>query len=153
MALDINIPTLTGTPADTTDAAAPPKPKKTPQFDLSSAPNVDLDALLSKIQQVKPESTGKGRSPSALAAKLTESIIGLIEKAKAANISKLPLGPVVKATAIALGVEKDKKSQYFYTLAQSALKGLEGKVVIEKEGRSVFLICAGEPTPPEGEQA
>jgi hypothetical protein len=148
MALDINIPGIEGQNPDAAAAAPKAAPKKAPQFDISSAPNVDLDALLAKIQQVKPESAGKGRSPSALAGKLAESVLGLVEKATAAKIAKLPLGPTVKHIAVALGVDAGKKSQYFYTLSQSVIKAIEGKVVIEKEGRSVFLICAGEPEAP-----
>ncbi len=125
--LDINIPS--------------PGSEETDSGAVMASPAIDLDALLRKIQETKPSTGGTGRAPSQLASKVAEAVKELAEKAGAAGLEKLPLGTTVKTIAVAMGVDVDKKSQYFYTLGQSVLKILGESFETEKDGRTLYLIC------------
>jgi hypothetical protein len=133
--LNINIPQ----PNKVEDTATN-KPAKKAVAPIT-VPSIDLDALLKKVKETKPESAGKGRAPSQLATQVGEVILQLVERATANNIASIPLGPVVREVAIQCGVEPNKKSQYFYTLSQSIMKVLGERIKIYKEGRSSFVIC------------
>jgi len=127
------MPAAAPTPTIPTPAAAAPV----------AVPTLDLDALLSKIQETKPTTAGNTRKATALVTSIAEGIKSLVEKATTAEIDRLPFSTVIRQTAIALGVV-DKKSQYYYTLGQSVLKLLEGTLKIYKEGRKTFIACAGD---------
>jgi hypothetical protein len=147
MALNIEIPEV----KQTAGVEAAPKKKTAPSLDLTSAPTLDLDALLTRIKEAKPEAAVKGRAPSAAAAKIGEALMQLCEKAAAAGIPRLPFGGTVKAIAVALGVDATKKSQYFYTLSQSVLRALGDKITTQKDGRNVFVVCIEGYEPPVAE--
>ena len=137
MAIDVQIPQSGAAPAGEAPAATKGKKATVPQQTLSSQP-LDLDALLKRIQETKPE-TGKGRAPGAATTQISENVLALLKKAKEGGIERLQLGATVKAVAVALGVDAGKKSQYFYTLSQSVLKILGDKVELVKEGRNVLV--------------
>lgn len=129
-----------GTPGIPIPSAAAPA-AVTPAVPIAM-PELDLDALLSKIQETKPVAVGTRKS-SALVTNTAEGIKNLVEKATVAGVDRLPWSTVIRQTAIALGVV-DKKSQYYYTLGQSVLKVLENTIKTYKEGRKTFIVCAGE---------
>jgi len=141
------MPAMPATPAMPAAAPATPATPATPAMPAATplpavaVPELDLDSLLSKIQEVKPTVSGTRKS-SVLVVNTSEGIKSLVEKATTAGIDRLPWSTVIRQTAIALGIV-DKKSQYYYTLGQSVLKVLGNSIRIYKEGRKTFIACAG----------